>query len=252
MTKKLTLCLVFLTLKKFKTVYSGFVVGEDGQGHYTKGSENMMSNRNAQIGKNTEDLPELPALPSFDDFQPVIETYSEPTESSIKAITDPNHQKLIKPDFQLVKEWDCSIPGGECRNQMDKFLIEMNKRRAIQSAFNYCKEDFFITKYGKALRFSLRGTVNTFNAWVENNCGECLRCNYFGWFDEFGFLKNFDYDCIKNTAILEERAIAKKQAEETKIENEKMKKQQVTDLKNLIFEAKESGIARLEGRRRAL
>ena len=93
-----TLSLSFLN---FKNVQGGFVVGEDGQGQYTKGSEFMGSNRKQDGSVHFEqnslpDLPELPSLDAFSDRSPdygidgrFVETESpDPTESSV----DPNHQ----------------------------------------------------------------------------------------------------------------------------------------------------------------
>ena len=106
--------------------------------------------------------------------------------------------------------------------------------------------------YGKALRFSLKGTVNTFNAWIENDCGETLRCNFFGWFDDFGFLRNFDYDCVPNLEIMAAREVVKNRILEEKATAEQMRLEKVADVNRLFNEGRESGEARLEGRRRAL
>merc|ERR1711879_741337 len=151
----------------------------------------------------------------------------------------------IHPEFQLVREWDCTIPEGECRKQMDKFVVEMNKRRNL--AFENCQDDYFLTGYGKALRFSLN-----FNALIENPCGECLRCNFIGWFDELGFLKNFDYDCIKNEELITSIANEKLRLKQEADNKLAAKTKSITNIRNLMHEAVESGEARLTSRRRAL
>ena len=259
--KQLKFSKITFFLINLKHIKAGFVVGEDGLGQYTKGSDFMKTGQrnfgkhpesnldSSTISVNGEEgsLPDLPSL-SLADFE--ITNAPEPTESSLKPIVDPNHQQLIKPDFQLVKEWDCSIENGECRKQMDQFIKEMNKRR--NPAFEDCQADYFLTKYGKALRFSLKGTVNTFNAWVENDCGECLRCNFIGWFDDLGFLRNFDYDCVKNEELIQERQIAQEKINNLEAERLRVKTENLENLKKLRFEANESGVKRLGDRRRAL
>ena len=87
---------------------------------------------------------------------------------------------------------------------------------------------------------------------IENDCGETLRCNFFGWFDDLGFFRNFDYDCVPNLEIMAAREVVKNRILEEKETAEQMRLEKVADVNRLFNEGRESGEARLEGRRRVL
>ena len=171
----------YLVFMLFKPVFSGLVIGEDGTGQFTKGSEFMqakagilskslgshgmvigetaLNGPNIQKNKDSEDtLPDLPELPTFSDFDQPTTTVQTTTETEITI--DPNHQNLIKPEFKLVTEWNCSIKDGECQQMLGKLVQKMNNERENKGslkAFEICESDYQIRKYGKAIRFSLHG-----------------------------------------------------------------------------------------------
>ena len=109
-----------------------------------------------------------------------------------------------------------------------------------------------VHKYGKAVRFSMHGTINTFNAQLEDECGQLIRCNFWGYFDAFGFLKDFQNQCI---ADVEEYARRELVAEAEKRVREEIAKAKfdaeevaMLGVRRLMGEAGESAEARLMGR----
>ena len=125
---------------------------------------------------------------------------------------------------------------------------QRNNRQDLD-AFGLCQSNFHVYKYGKAVRFSMHGTVNSFNAQLEDNCGQLIRCNFWGYFDKFGFLKDFQHQCI---ADVEEYARRELVAEAEKRLREEMAKAKydaeeiaMVGVRKLMGEAAESAEARL-------
>ena len=217
-----------------KNSFAGLVVGENGQGQYTKNSDHMNG--------------DLPSLFQQDLNGDPSDLFNDDTKLENN---DPNHQELIKPKFQLLTEWDCTDAGSECREQLKNFLKKLNqvRRREVLSNPQICDEDFHILHVGKAIRMSLHGTVNTFNIIADNLCDEIMRCNMYGFFDEFGTMTKFDYDCIPDVNAMKARNDMREKIEKQKIEAAKAKVENKEKVKMLMDNSRLSGWSFLENHR---
>ena len=229
----------------FQKIDSGLVVGENGLGQYTKNSAHQ--NRDEEISEGSlpsvyqQNLDISRALPQVARFEEVLKD-------------NPDHQQLINPPFQLLTEWPCADPSSECREQLKVFLKKLNEVRRTERKENpnICEQDFHILHVGKAIRMSLHGTVNTFNVIVDNFCGDIAKCNICGFMDEFGTLKNFDYDCIADVEALEAREAMRIRREKDRFDAAKSKIENIEKVRMLGENSRSAGWKMLEDRDRHL